>query len=72
MEATRGKEAPVGEADIERILQGTDRFGPRLLKPEGGGILLTLQVKGFSLGDLAKMDFHGDTLAQDSQGWKGW
>ena len=22
--------------------------------------------------ELAKMDFHGDTLAQDSQGWKGW
>jgi hypothetical protein len=72
MEATRGKEAPVGDADIERKLQGADRFGPSLLKPEGGGILLTLQVKGFSLGDLAKMDFHGDTLAQDSQGWKGW
>jgi hypothetical protein len=72
MEATRGKEAPVGDADIERKLQGADSFGPSLLKPEGGGILLTLQVKGFSLGDLAKMDFHGDTLAQDSQGWKGW
>jgi hypothetical protein len=72
MEATRGKDAPVGDADIERKLQGADRFGPSLLKPEGGGILLTLQVKGFSLGDLAKMDFHGDTLAQDSQGWKGW
>jgi hypothetical protein len=65
--ASCGKKPPVGDPSIQRVLQRANRFGPRLLETERGGILLPLKVKGSPGGNLTKMHFHGDTLPQDQE-----
>ncbi|GAT35042.1 hypothetical protein TSACC_3102 [Terrimicrobium sacchariphilum] len=53
-----GKKPAIGQADIERVTDGRQRFGIRLLEAEERCVLLPLDQQSTALGDLVQMDFH--------------
>ena len=57
-----GEESSIGNTYIKGVLQRTNRFGPCLLKTERASILIPLKVKGLTLGNLLKVDFHMNNL----------
>lgn len=53
-----GKKSAFGQADIERVTDGRQGLGIRLLEAEERRVLLPLDQQSAALGDLVQMNFH--------------